>query len=279
MVQNISQFSQTPVQGEVDLSFHGSVISGQVDAAQVNALVPGQPVKLATTGGGVPKVIGLAANTDQSFGFIAYNLKDIAFPANAACEVAMFGTVMHMTTGGAITRGNSVEVVYTASTVITSGGTNPVIGFALDKATGSGQLIRVFIQAPFSNIQPNLTGRMQTAVVTATLAQINAGLTVIAGIAGQAITVSNVIARVVGTFASGTSVELESTNASPVAVITYLETAIAGSTVLVPGAANTTLGVGYGVPLGAGDGLKVVNNGSAQTGGTSIEFTVNFVQQ
>lgn len=279
MALNINQFKLSTVQGQLDMEVAGTVISAQVDAAQGTALVAGQAVKLATTSGGVPKVVGLAANTDQAFGFLTRNLKDQSDPAGAACEIAMFGSVMWMTAGAAITRGAAVEVVYTTTKIITSAGTNPVVGFALDKASADGDLIRVYVQAPFSNIQPNLTQRAQIATVTATLAQINAGLTLIPGVAGQAITVSNVVARVVGTFATGTSVELESTNASPVAVLTYAETAIAGSTVLVPGAANTTLGAGYAVPLGSGDGLKVVNNGSAQTGGTSIEFTVTFTQQ
>ena len=280
MTLNQNQFSQIPVQGQVDLAgFGGNVISARVDDAQSTALIPGQPVKLTTTSNGTtPSVIALAANTDQAFGFVTYSVKDASYPADARIELAMFGTYMYMTASGTIAAGAAVEVVYTTNTVITSGGTNPVVGYAMEAAI-SGQLLRVYIQAPFSNIQPNLTGRVQTAVVTATISEINAGKTLITGATGQAITVSNVIARVVGTFATGTSVELESTNGTPVPVLTYAETAIAGTTVLVPGAANTTLGAGYGVPLGTGDGLQVINNGSAQTGGTSIEFTINYTQQ
>lgn len=275
-----NQFSQTTVLGQLDLETQGTVISCAVDTAQATPLIAGQPVKLATTPGGVPKVIALASNTDQSFGFAVRNLKDQNFPALAPLEVAMFGSVMHMNAGGAITRGASVEAVSgTPGNVITSGGTNPVIGFALGSATGANQLLRVFIQAPFSAVDAALSNRSQIQTVVATLAQINAGTVLIPGVAGQAITVSSVTARVNGNFATGTSVELESTNASPVAVITYAEAGLTTGAVLLPSDTHSTLGAGFGVALGSGDGLKVINNGTAQTGGTNITFTINFVQQ
>lgn len=275
-----NQFSQTPVVGQIDLDGGPeNVISCLVDHAQSTALVPGQFVKMATTAGGPPHVIAISADTDQSFGIACYNLKDASYPPDSKVEVALFGTVIWMNSGGSITRGASVEAVAaTPGNVVTSGGVNPVIGFALDGATGANQLMRVYVQAPFAAVNSALTNRVQTAVVTATLAEINAGKVLIPGSTGQAITVSSVIARVTGTFATGTSVELESTNGTPVPVLTYAETAIAGTTVLVNNAANVTVGAGFGVALGTGDGLQVVNNGSAQTGGTSIEFTITYTQ-
>src|SRR6185437_11014410 len=109
MSLNINQFAQTTVQGDLDLQFDGSVITCQVDSSQATALVPGQAVKLTTTSGGVPKVVGLAGNTDASFGFVCYNLKDANYPAYANVEIAQFGSAMWMTAGGAIARGASVE--------------------------------------------------------------------------------------------------------------------------------------------------------------------------
>lgn len=280
MALNQNQFTLSPVQGMLDLQGFGSnVVSCIVDNAQATSLVAGQPVKLSSTAGGDPHVISLAANTDQTFGFIAYNLKDAAYPADARVEVALFGSIMHMTSGGAIARGASVEVVYTTNTVITSGGTNPVVGFAYGSSTGSGQLLRVYIQAPFAQVNAALSGSTKTITAVATLAQINAGLTLIPGVSGQAITVTNYTARVAGGFATGTSVELESTNASPVAVSTIAEAGLTNGAVLTPASANTTLGVGFAAALGSGDGLKVVNNGSAQTGGTSITYTITYTQQ
>jgi hypothetical protein len=280
MTLQLNQFNEIPVQGQIDLAGFGSnVISARVDNSQATTLVAGQPVKLKTTSvDGVPAVIGLAANTDQAFGFVVYNVKDIEYAANSKLEIAEFGTYMYMTASGTINAGGAVEVVYTTNTVIASGGTNPVVGYAMNYAT-TGQLVRVYIQAPFSNIQPNLVGRVQTVDVVCTLAEINAGKTLIAGATGQNITVTDFIARVTGTFATGTAVLVQSSNGTPVVVATLAEAAIAGTGIVLPPTANVTLGAGYGKQLGTADGLVVANSGSAQTGGTSIEFTITFVQQ
>lgn len=277
---NQNQFAQTPIQGQMDLEGFGSnVIAAQVDNAQATALVAGQAVKMATTAGGVPKVIGLAANTDQALGFIVYNLKDISYVANESVEMALFGSVMYMTAGGAITRGASVEVVQASSKVITTGGVNPVAGFALDKALADGDLIRVYIQAPFAQVNSNLNNATKTITVSATLAEINAGKTLIPGVAGQAITVVNYTARVTGAFATGTAIILESTNAAPVVVSTIAEAALTNGAIMVPSSANNTLGAGFGAAVGVADGIKVVNSGAAQTGGTSVAFTFTYLQQ
>lgn len=280
MTLNINQFAQTSVQGQLDLEFAGSVLTAQVDAAQVTPLIAGQFVKGATTTKGLPKVIAVAANSDASFGVVVRNLKDNNFPALAQVEVALFGSVIWLTSAGAITRFASVEqVAATPGSVVSSGGTNPVIGFALDGASGSGQLMRVFLQAPFAAVDASLNGAVRTVNVTATLAQINAGKILIPAAAGQSITVLNYIGRVVGAFAAGTSVELESTNGTPVAVATIAEAGLTNGAILTPAESHTTLGAGFGVPLGVGDGLQIVNNGSAQTTGTSIQFTITFTQQ
>ena len=277
--QTLNQFNELPVLGQIDLGgFSSNVISARVDNAQATALVAGQPVKLASTAGGVPSVVALSANSDATFGYVVYNVKDINYPANSKLEIAIEGTVEWLNSGGSITRGGAVENVYTTpGNVIASGGTNPAIGIAIDGATAANQLTRVYIKVPTLSNAFN-TPLVKTATVVATLAQINAGLVLIAGAGAQKITVLDVVARVLGTFATGTSVELESTNGTPVAVLTYAEAAIAGTAVVYPSSANVTSGAGMGIALGAGDGLQVVNNGSAQTGGTSITFIITYTQ-
>lgn len=295
MTLNINQFAQTTVQGQMDLEFQGSVITCQVDAAQETSLIAGQAVKLATTGGGVPKVISLAADTDASFGFVARNLKDAAFPANSAVEIAMINSVMYMTAGAAITRGAKVEVVSATNKVITNAGTNPVVGFALDKASADGDLIRVYIitqsyqsaqiiadisglQAALDVLTAAAAASVQSTRVTATLAEINAGKTLIAGASGKTITVLDYTAVVSGNFATGTAVLLQSSAGSPVVVSTIAEAALTTGAILTPDDADTTLGVGFAAPLGSGDALKVANSGSNQTVGTSITFTITYKQ-
>lgn len=274
---NINQFSQTTVAGQVDLEFPGSVVTARVSPNQATALVAGQAVKLdtSTANSGIPNLLATTSNGDTPWGITLRNLKDASFPTLSALEIGRDNTVVHLTASGAITRGALVEIDYAAFTISQSAGINPVIGEAYDASTASGHLIRVWLKLP----KGNTDSAVKVLSVVATQAQINAGLVLLPGVAGKAITVLNYTARVLGTFTAGTSFELESTNASPVAVTTIAEAGLTTGAVLLPGSANTTLGAGFSAPLGSGDGLKAINNGTADTGGTSITLTITYQQQ
>lgn len=280
MSQLTNQFAQAPVQGDLDLEIStgsGSVISVIANSAVSPALVAGQALKWATTSflGGPPQVLAAAAG-DQICGFMVRNLKDASVSATNRLEMAGSDSCMWMTANGAINRGQSVEIVAaTAGLVAPSAGILPVVGYAIDTALNNGDLIRVVFTVPTG--VANGSGVKNVSVV-ATLAQINAGLVLIPGVTGKKVTVTNYIARVIGAFATGTAVILESTNASPVLVTTLAEAGLTNGAVLLPASANTTLGAGFAAALGSGDGLQVVNSGSAQTGGTSITFDIEYQQ-
>lgn len=292
MTQILNQFGQAPVQGQLDLqSQSGSTISCQISSTQVAALVPGQSVKLDTSvPGGIPKVISLAANSDIPFGFVAYTVKDQNFPALARVEIAMSGKVMYMTSGAAITRGAKVEIVNSTTKVITNAGTNPVAGFALDGATATDQLIRVWILtqslqsaqviADVAGLQTALDARALVKQIVVTQAQLNAGQALIAGVTGKKITVLGIQAKYAGTFAVGTAMVIQSDNGTPVVVVTETLAGMAAGNQPIPYAAdaNQTLGAGWGVPLGTGDGLQVVKTGSSFTGGTSVTLAITYQQ-
>ncbi len=147
MSLQLNQFSQSTVQGMVDqIGFGSNVTAAIVKSTQAVALIPGQPVQVADEATAVPSVVSLTANSDVTDGFVCYTVKDASFPANARLELALGGTVMYMTAGAAIARWAAIEVVYTTNKVITSAGTNPVVGFAFDKAAANGDLIRVYIE-------------------------------------------------------------------------------------------------------------------------------------
>lgn len=148
MAQNINQFGQTPEVGDLDYGIPGHVISCAVGPSVTPALLPGQAVKLIDAGGKIIQVTPITANTDKTFGVLVRNLKDATYPANAPVEVAMAGSVMFLTAGAAIARGSYLEVVAASGKVITNAGTNPVFGFALDKATADGDIIRVYLRTP-----------------------------------------------------------------------------------------------------------------------------------
>lgn len=269
---DINQFALSQVQGALDLQIHSSVMSCTVDAAETTQLVAGQAVKLASTGGGTPKVLACTAATDKVFGFVVRNLKDISRGAGESLEIAMAGSVMYMTAGAAVTAGAYVELVYATNKVITSAGVNPIIGYSLDKATADTDLIRVMVM----NADAVLAGQLQSVTVTATLAEINAGKILIPAVAGKSIKVVDYIMRVAGGWATATSVDLQSTNDTPVKVNVALIAALTNGAVIVPPTANVTLSAGFGAALGAGDALKVINVGTAGTGGTSITYTITY---
>jgi hypothetical protein len=268
---NVNQFAQIPVLGQMDLEFQGSVFTGAVSVNQATALVAGQPVYVENSAGGVPKVLALPGNSTPANGVVARNFKDQSFPANGRVEVAFDDSVIWLLSNAAINRWSAVEAdTSTPGNVGPALGVNPRLGIAFDEATGSGQLIRVLLKLPV----PAAAVTQQVLRQVVTLAQINAGLVLIPGVPGRKIQVEAVTQRVVGNFATGTSVELESTNASPVAVVTTAEAGLTDGAFLFSGDTHNTIGAGFFAPLGTGDGLKVVNNGSAQTGGTSITYGI-----
>lgn len=267
----MNQFNISQVQGSLDLQ-NGYVISCVVDAAETTSLVAGQAVKLATTGGGTPKVLAVTAATDKVFGFVVRNLKDISRSAGETLEIALAGSVMYMTAGAAVTAGAYVEIVYATNKVIASAGVNPIVGYSLDKASDDTDLIRVMILEAGSVT----AGQLQSITVTATLAEINAGKTLIPAVAGKSIKVTDYIMRVAGGFAATTSVDMQSSNDTPVKVNVAAVAALTNGAVIVPPTANVTLGAGFGVALGAGDALVVANVGDAATTGTSITYTITY---
>lgn len=278
MPLNINQFGQTTVQGQIDLQFNSSVVAAAVSASQGTALVAGQAVKIENSAGGVPKVLALTSNTDTAFGIVLRNLKDKTFPAKSAVEIALNDSVVYMTGNTAspvIARGAAVEFDYVTNTVLAWGGVNPIIGYAYDSFAVAGDISRVLLQlAAFSNASTT----QRTVNVTATLAQINAGLIIIPGAAGKRITVTRFVERVIGAFATGTSVNLQS-DTTAVIVESTAEAGLTNGAVLNDSpTANVTLGAGYATPLPVAEGLKIVNIGAAQTGGTSIQFTVTYSQ-
>lgn len=149
MTLNINQFALTPVQGQLDLQPEGATISCQIDASSAGNLVAGQAVKIVDNAGGVPKVVEAAADSDDIFGFLNYDVKDNDYDAGTQVEVSFFrGNIMFMTASAAIARNAKVMVVVSGSKVATRAGGGICIGRAIDKAAADGDLIRVVIDLP-----------------------------------------------------------------------------------------------------------------------------------
>lgn len=144
-----NQFAQSTYIGMVDLRFDGDTVSCQVASTQATALYPGQAVKMVDSADGVPKIVASAAASDETLGFINFDIKSVTFPAGSDCEISLSGNVMYLYSTAAIARGAQVMIdVSTVGGVKTATGGGKYVGWAYDKATAAGQLIRIFIKTP-----------------------------------------------------------------------------------------------------------------------------------
>ena len=147
-VLNQNQFAQTPVIGEQDLTVNQNIVEARIWASSVSAapLVAGQAFALVDQPGSLP-IVDVAAITAKAWGVAIHNMKGDTFVKGQAIELALVGSTIYLETAGAIARGARVQLTPTGPTITTATlGTNASIGYAVDKATATGQLIRVYIQ-------------------------------------------------------------------------------------------------------------------------------------
>ncbi len=147
-----NQFEQISILGELDLSFNTETVSVVVDDSEVTELVAGQFVKVVDSESRIPKVVAVAAASDEAHGVINYSRKDSSFAAGDALEISRDSNVMFLTAAGPITRMSQVVMsVATPGSVdsIDAGAAGDVIvGHAYDKAVAAGDLIRVVLSVP-----------------------------------------------------------------------------------------------------------------------------------
>lgn len=148
-----NQFQQSSYLGVVDLPYSTNTIPCQVDSSETGTLYPGQAVKMYDRAGGVPKVVACSANSDDVFGFINFNIKSTSFSAQDPLEVSSDANVMFLYATEAISRGVKVSLDLSTRGGVrpaTSGDTgDEIVGYAIDKASAAGELIRVKIKAPY----------------------------------------------------------------------------------------------------------------------------------
>lgn len=147
---NPNQFALQSYLGTIDLRFDYDTISAQIDISQSGPLYAGSAVKIVDSTDGAPKVIGIAANTDEVFGYINFDIKTIQYVAGSLCEISQAGNVIYLYATGAIPRGHQVQLDFANNGVAASVGSSGsnIVGYAFDKATAQGQLIRVKLSCP-----------------------------------------------------------------------------------------------------------------------------------
>jgi len=150
-VQSPNQFAQSAFLGMIDLRFPLNSVSVLVDVSQATALYAGSAVKMVDSADGVPKVVGCAANSDEVLGFINFDIKTVQFLAGAPAEISMSGNVMYLYATTAIARGAQVQLDLSTNggvaAVVGASGAD-IVGWAYDKASAAGALIRVYIKTP-----------------------------------------------------------------------------------------------------------------------------------
>lgn len=149
--QSQNAFAQSSQVGMVDLRFPYNTVSVQIDSSQATALYAGAAVKIIDSAGGVPKVVGCAANSDEVLGFINFDIKTVQFVAGSVAEISMAGNVMFLFATGAIARGVQVSLDLTTMGGVRAAAGNTgddIVGWAYDKASAAGDLIRVFLKTP-----------------------------------------------------------------------------------------------------------------------------------
>lgn len=145
-----NQFSQAPFLGMIDLRFDYDTVSVQIDGSQATDLTAGAAVKIVDSAHGVPKVVGCAANSDDVFGFINYDIKTVAFKAGVMAEVSQAGNVIYLYATSAIARGARVQLDLSTMGGVAPKGTDgsDIVGWAYDQAPAAGTLIRVRLLNP-----------------------------------------------------------------------------------------------------------------------------------
>jgi hypothetical protein len=150
-VINPNQFAIEPYLGQVDMRYAYNTVSVQIGSTQSTALYPGAAVKMVDSAGGVPKVVACALATDEVLGFINYDIKSQTFPAGAGAQISMSGNVIFLYATAAISRGTRVVLDLSTNGGVKAAngsGGETIVGWAFDKASAAGELIRVFLMTP-----------------------------------------------------------------------------------------------------------------------------------
>jgi hypothetical protein len=143
MTQQLNSFKQKVMKGMLDLNMSNMTVSAQVWISSGSTLYAGSCVKLKDVAGAAI-IIDKAAATDSIIGVVILNPRKASFVAGDMVEIALFGSAIYMEASGAVSRGALVEQVASGDKAAASGGSNTIIGIALDKAA-NGAYFRILV--------------------------------------------------------------------------------------------------------------------------------------
>lgn len=154
--QNLNQFKQTPMVGQLDWTVNNNVVPCRILATSSGGalLVAGNAVKLVDSAGPVPIVDLVTGVTDTPWGVLVHNMKGDTFLAGQYVDVALQGSTIYLQTSAAIARGAKIQIDPTGPTVATlaSPPNNASLGYSVDKPAAANAVTRFYIQP----LDPNL---------------------------------------------------------------------------------------------------------------------------
>ena len=114
-----------------------------------------------------------------------------------------------------------------------------------------------------------------SAQVSVTLAELNAGKTIVAAVTGKQIVVVNFVCVMDGNFGGLTSAELEDSSAT-VNVCSLAQAQMTDNAVLTPGVTGVTAGVGMAEGLTVSEALVITHTGANATTATGMTVVVEY---
>jgi hypothetical protein len=213
-------------------------------------------------------VIVAAANERYNIGFLQNapdNGKgaDVAGPGGGSLAVA----------AGTITSGDFLKT--DSSGHLVSIGTYEqayAVAIAMDSAVDN-DVFEVYVLPPGTLV----TGQSGTGPVwlrvTATLAQINAGTTIVPAITGRKLYLQDFTAMPNGSFAAGTAIVLEDSTTGT-DFVSIAQAQASDNAILKPTSTGVTLGTAFGDGGASGEGLKITKTGSDFTTATDLALNL-----
>lgn len=149
LTQNLSQFKQAPLVGQLDWTVNQNVVPVRLDPAYAGVLplVAGQVFVLVDVVGEVPVVTPQVDATVTPYGVMVHTMKRDTILAGDYFDLALAGSTIYLQTSAAIARGAQVQNDPAGPRVATLvANTNAQLGICIDKPAAADVVTRVFIQ-------------------------------------------------------------------------------------------------------------------------------------
>ncbi len=145
MALSLNQFKLSNQIGET-MNYETNVISVRLCSTYSPAAEAGDVVKFNATENGELPVVQPAISGDAGQGVVLFNAKKATWQALDIVEIAMLGTIVTMAAATAMSRRQLVSWNSLSGYVQATATNQNYLGYTIDEASTTGDLVRVFIQ-------------------------------------------------------------------------------------------------------------------------------------